>query len=203
MKEEVEMKKLAILLVLGLALPAWASLIYDYGWEDGGTVLGVYNLVTAANVVAPDPVHAGAHSLRLTKGDASTDQAYVAWIKGLTTGDQVTVSFWGYDTTSGNPSLRIWAHYNDSPTDPMQFDTSASGSSTYTGSTGWTQLSYTWTMPAGHTGLMIEARAYGAINAQLWVDDIRVTAPDTATVRFAPEPTGLLLLAFLGLFRRR
>jgi MYXO-CTERM domain-containing protein len=180
----------------------------SYGWEDGGTIMGQFpaNTLDAANVTDPDPVHGDSYSLKLTKLATGTLQAYVAWVRGLQDGDLVTGSFWVYDTTpTTNPSGRIWAHWNDDPNDVMGFNTSASGSTTYSGTDPWSQLSYSWTVSGGHTGLVIETRVYGAIADSIWVDDIDVTVPDHATVTFAPEPAGLALLSLglVCLHRRR
>ena len=90
------------LAVLVVSVPALATTV-TYGWEDGGTILGQYGDLTATNVMAPDPVYAGEHSLHVLDEAASgTPQAFVAWITGLTDGDVVDVCFWRYGTTPGS-----------------------------------------------------------------------------------------------------
>jgi hypothetical protein len=179
--------------VLLLAVPAFAVVTVTYGWEDGGTVLGMSpaNGLACTNVAAPDPVYAGLHSLKCNELATGTKQAYVAWIRGLVDGSQVHVELYAYDTTVGvNPSGRIWAHYNDSPTNVMQSNGSASGPNFYSGGTGWTNdvaTNYTWTMAGGHTGIVIEFRCYGAIGDNVWADEMTITAPDGATI-VVPEP---------------
>ncbi len=154
----------------------------SYGWEDGvGTILGKFNEITASNAGAPDPVQAGSRSLKLVRGAGTTPQAYVAWIKGLVDGDEVTVSFWRYDDTAQNgtsstpPSCRIWGHWNDNPNDVMGFNTSAGGNEDYGLGLGWDQVQHTWTVSGGHTGLVVEARLYSNDGDTVWVDDIAVT----------------------------
>lgn len=211
-KEETIMKKMAVLAAaLMLAASATHALTVTYGWEDGGTVLGVYGTALASNVSSP--VNTGTKSLKLVDNSSGsgTPQAYVAWIKGLADGDVVTAGFWRYDTTIGSsPSTRIWAHWNDSPTDVMGYAGSAGGNSDYGTTSGWQELSWSWTVSGGHTGLVIEARTYSDGQDTVWIDDLSVTAPDTATIvtPAVPEPGALLALmsGIVGLFgfvRRR
>jgi hypothetical protein len=183
----------------------------SYGWEDGvGTVLGMFPTdgQIATNVGAPDPVYAGERALKLVDNAASgTPQGYAAWIIGLQDGDQVTGSVWRYDTTPGtSPSGRIWGHYTNGTID--DYAGSAGGQSDYGPGTGWDQTSWTWTFDAAsdptRTGLVIELRTYSSPGDTVWFDDISVTAPDHATIIFAPEPASLLLvLGGLALVRRR
>jgi hypothetical protein len=193
------MKKLFLVLaVVCFAAPsAWAGTITRcYSWEDGQTVLGTYPTtgITCTNVLSP--VHTGLRALEIVRTSSTTTQAYVAWVKNLTTGDQVTGIFWAYDvTTGGNPSVRIWAHYGSS-TDVTLAKGSASGPADYSGvPPGWgtvpntppTPIPYLWTFaPTDLTAdaLIIEVRSYGtAAGANTnWVDDITVTAPDRAGV---------------------
>lgn len=207
---------ISALLVVGLCVSAQATQIVNYGWEDGGTTLGwmtgAPNTDTLANVT--DIVHDGSSSLKLTSPDATNSYNNIAWIKGLTAGDVVTASIWVYDTTpagtgTGSPSGRIWGHYNDSATDVTVSNGSASGNSTYSDGTGWSQLSYTWTIGAGHTGLVVEARMYdsttggGKPGDAIWIDDLSVTAPDAATVVLpTPEPATMAILGLGALALR-
>jgi len=182
------MKKMLLVFVIAcfIAPSAWA-LTMCYGWEDLGTILGQYPAtgLTATNVTTQ--AHTGLHSLYLVRTSSSTTQGYVAWVKGLTTGDVITGIFWAYDTTAaGNPSARIWAHYANS-TDVMSSLGSASGPADYSGvPLGWGTVpnvaAYTWTFaPAGAAdALIIEVRSYGNVAPLngVWIDDITVTAPD-------------------------
>ena len=108
----------SILLMAALANAATVN----YSWEDGHTILGGYgNLVNPMNVsTANDPLangglggtvnpSTGSSMLQLTESPHySTPQAYIAFVKGLTDGDVVTASFFGWDSTPGvSPSLRI------------------------------------------------------------------------------------------------
>lgn len=191
------MKKLFLVFaaVCLMAPAAWA-LTGTYGWEDCGTILGNYPAtgITGTNVTTT--VHTGMRALELVRTNTATTQAYVAWIKGLTTGDVVTGIVWIYDTTSGaNPSGRIWAHYGSS-TDVTAAYGSVSGPADYSGFVlGWGQVPnsgtpYAWTFgtpaptnPAADA-IIIEIRSYGySVGANtIWVDDIEITAPDRAGV---------------------
>jgi len=202
------MKKLLLLTaVVCLMAPAAWALTGIYGWEDCGTVLGTYpndgTGITCTSVT--DRAHTGTHSLYVVRTHATiTTQAYVAWIKGLVTGDVVTGIFWAYDTTAGTgayPSVRIWAHYCDS-VNPNSYVSSASGSADYSGvPLGWGTVpnaaAYSWTFNnATATALMIEVRSYGytaPLNG-VWIDDIEVTAPTRGGVEIvfpAPGPSAV------------
>jgi len=169
------------------AVPAAAQQTQTFDWEDGTTtVLYTYpdaDSILSSNVGAPDPVNGGSRSLRLEDNAASgTPQVYIAWISGLTDGDQVTASFWRYDDTPGAaPSCRIWGHWNDDPGDIAGYDGSAGGNSDYGQGLGWDQTSHTWTVADGHTGLVIEVRTYSSDGDTVWIDDLEVTIPGTAT----------------------
>ncbi|MGB7581032.1 MAG: PEP-CTERM sorting domain-containing protein [Sedimentisphaerales bacterium] len=200
------------LLVIGMCMSAQATQTVVYSWENGGTILGTgtsNNTVIATNVT--NEVYDGSKSLELDDTTSTAAYTYLAWVQGLNAGDTVTASFWVYDTTpSGSPSGRIWGHYDNSATNPLEYDGSASGNSTYSGATPWTQLSYTWTMPAGDTGFVLECRIYSSgatpapsptTPASIWVDDLSITAPDYATVVLpTPEPATLALLGLGSLF---
>ncbi len=155
-----------------------------FGWENPAvTVLYTYpasDSILSTNVTTP--VHNGSRSLQLEDNLASgTPQVYLVWITGLTDGDQVIGSFWRYDTTpSAAPSCRIWGHWNDGATIDV-YTASASGQSDYGPGTGWDQATYTWTVADGHTGLVIEVRTYSNAGDTVWIDDLEVTIPDTAT----------------------
>lgn len=181
-------KLLALLAVLAFSQMAMAQQTADYGWEDTATLLGMYPDSVVIDDIAttpPGPVHTGSQSLELEKALSGTGQAYVAWIVGLSDGEEVTASFWCYDISdTGYPSGRIWAHWNDDPNDPQGYSGSAGGNSTYTSGIGWEQLEQSWIVESGHTGIVIEARFYGDPGTFLWFDDVSVTAPATAEIRF-------------------
>jgi hypothetical protein len=183
------MKKVTISLVAAavvalFALPVAAQGTQACGWEDGtSTILGFFgNLVNPTNVGAPEPVHTGARSLRVTESpEGGTPQAFVAFIEGLTDGDMISASFWGWDDTpSASPSLRIWGHYALSG-DINSYAGSAGGNSTYTDGTGWSQVSMDWTFDSdGGTrdALIVEARLYSPTGEEpdYYVDDVEVTS---------------------------
>jgi len=224
------MRKLAcILSVAALCAATTVAATDSYGWEDGvGTILGSYgNLVDPTNVSGPQQGQAGSEPDFTCPGpnsgerylhvaeepQYSTPQAYIAWIIGLADGDTIDASFFGYDVTAGSsPSLRIWGHYTTSD-DIENFQGSASGSDLYTTGIGWEQLSHTWTFDSdggARDALVVEARLYstpstGENRTDYFIDDVSVTAPDGATIIFAPEPSSLLLLGLglVGLLRRR
>ncbi len=177
------------LLVLPFLFAVPANAVVGYGWEDGvGTILGSYgNLGSATNVATT--VHTGSRALELVESpEGGTPQGYVARICGLTDGDVVTASFWGYDLTPGaSPSLRIWGHYDDNCTN-VAYAGSASGSTTYTDGSGWSQVSYTWVFDSSlgtRSSLTVEARLYSSTGGggdTFYVDDVEVSAPAGAVV---------------------
>jgi len=153
----------------------------------------------------------GTHYLHVAEDPhTGTPQAYVAYVQNLVNGDVVTASFFGYDTSAGQgttvtfPSLRIWAHYalNDSitsyngsaiPSTPNPLYTSGSPA-------GWciTQWTINFGTDGSPTGnpqaLVIEARLYSVPvtsdpnHTDYWIDYVRVSAPDHATITF-PGPS--------------
>ena len=178
---------LVLALGCGLAAIATATTIIDYGWEDDGTVLGIYPdpllpSIIATNVASwnGDPVHGGNFSLKLEDNNPSgTPQAFVALLWNLRDGDEITVGFWRYDTTpSAAPSVRIWGHWNDDlPGDIYGYSGSADGELDYGPGTGWDYTFFTFTV-AGNTGLVIEARTYSIPGDTVWIDDLHIEMPD-------------------------
>ncbi len=186
------MKWFGTVLTVGLMIAPCMARADDFGWEDGtSTILGMYPAaaVTATNAV--DQHHdGGARSLKLLRNSATTAEAFVAWVTGLTDGDVVTASFWRYDTTPGaGPSCRIWGSYTYGG-GINRYAGGAGGNESYGSETGWDQTSYTWTFDSdGGTrdGLRIEARVYSASGAIVWVDDISVTA-SAGTIYLPNDP---------------
>jgi hypothetical protein len=182
---------LTIIAILALATAVQAQTTACYSWEDGGTSLGDYGLVS----YSVDGTHAsdGFFGLSVAEVGSGTGQIYVAYICGLNEGDVVTASFDVYDESAGSvyTSTRIWGHYA-LPGDVNSYAGSAGGNSTYSDGLGWNNLSYTWTIPALKTCLVVEVRPYGASpfdQAPNWVDNLCVTAPDNASIQF---PGGLV-----------
>jgi hypothetical protein len=174
---------ITLLVIFAFSQIALADITVDYGWEGTETILGMYPESGVIAQIATDPVHGGSQSLYLERVSESTPQAYIAWIVGLSDGDEVTGSFWRYDITPGTaPSCRIWAHWNDDPGDVYGHNGSASGNSDYGEGLGWDETSYTWTVVEGHTGIVIEARIYSNPGDIVWIDDMTITAPDGATI---------------------
>ena len=186
-----------------------------WDWEDGAsTILGSYgNLAYASNVY--DPLGSGSRVLEIHEDPLSgTPQAFVAWITGLTDGDEITGSFWGLGDGVTDAKTRIWGHYTTAGGDIDAYDGSASGNSSYSGA-DWTLLENTWTFNGdggNHGGLVIEARIYGYSGGSYtaWVDDLNVSVNDVdgsggIVIHFAPipAPSALALLGIAGLARRR
>jgi hypothetical protein len=205
---EEEMKKLFVIALVLIAVPAFAQQTLNYSWEDGGTILTSYgNLVDDTNVsgaqtgddsvggtyTCPGAVD-GTYYLHVAEEPiGGTPEAFVAWVTGLQEGDIVDAMFYGYDVTPGaSPSLRIWGGYTSDPLDVDSYHGSAGGNSDYTAGTGWDLVSHSWTFNAdggNHDGLTIKARLYsGSVGPRgdFWVDDVTVTAPLHATIHF-PE----------------
>jgi hypothetical protein len=197
-----------IALIAVVALPAHAQFTCSYSWEDGGTILSSYgNLVDATNVTGPQTGSQGSTLPDYTcpgayDGDSylhiaedphsGTPEAYVAWVTGLTDGDVVTASFYGYDTTPGaSPSLRIWGGYTAVGGTVDDYAGSAGGNLDYTAGTGWDYLEYSWTFDSdlgSRDGLVVKVRLYSTPSTSdpdhtdYWVDLVTVTAPTTACV---------------------
>jgi hypothetical protein len=179
-----------LVLVSGVA---WSDTAL-YGWEDGGTVLGMSGTGTPPIIVSnvTDPVHGGIRSLRLQDNSPTgTPAAFVAFIWNLLDGDVVEASFWRYDTTPvASPSCRIWAHWNDElPSNPDGYSGSAGGNDDYGPGTGWDETSWSWTVVDGHTGLVIECRTYSVSGDTVWLDDLVIRAPWHALVQV---PSGVI-----------
>lgn len=189
------MKKItmALVAILAFALPAAAQNSAGCGWEDGvSTILGFYgNVANPANVT--NVVHSGSHALYVEEApEGGTPQVYLAYIEGLTDGDTVTASFWGYDDTpAASPSWRIWGHYALSG-DVNSYAGSAGGSDTYTDGTGWSQVSWTWTFDSSggtRDALVVEGRLYSITGTPVtpyYADDLEVsTSSSSATITLA------------------
>jgi len=205
------MKKLFVIALVLIAVPAFAQQTLNYSWEDGGTILGSYdNLCCDTNVSGaqtgsqgyglPDYTCPGAVDgtsyLHVAEEPVSgTPQAFVCWVDGLLEGDVVDAMFYGYDLTPGaSPSLRIWGSYTATGGDVNSYHGSAGGNDAYTAGTGWDLVSHSWTFFAdggAHGGLVIQARLYSPTipardqdHVDFWIDDITVTAPPYATIHF-------------------
>lgn len=179
--------------MLALAFSATAA-TETCGWEGTDTVLGTYAGMLAT-IETVEPIHTGNQSLELEQTESAdgNTQAYVAWITGLADGDVVSASIWRYDITPESaPSGRIWAHWNDDPSDITAYNGSASGNADYGTGAGWDLTEHEWTVVDGHTGLVIEFRVYSAPGDIVWVDDLTVTAPETANIIVPENGTALV-----------
>lgn len=182
--------RVSIFLAAVLAAAAYTGTV-TFGWEGSETVLGLYGTGTPPIVatLVTAPVHGGTQALSLEDNSPTgTPQAYVAWIVGLSDGDEITASFWRYDVTPGStpPSSRIWGHWNDDPDDLYGYNGSAGGNNDYGPGTGWDMVEHTWTVADGHTGLVVEIRTYSEPGDTVFIDDLTVTAPTGATI-WTPE----------------
>lgn len=197
------MMKKAVLAFAAMGLMTGAAnaqhLMGTYDWEDGGTVLGVFeDGAVVRTESSTEQAHGGAKSLKFVEETlGGTPQAYIAYIENLTDGDTITAGAWVYDTTpGGNPSGRIWAHYAN-PGDVYSYRGSASGNSTYSDGSGWSYLEWTWDFNADcgnpngcREALVIEIRLYSGVDGDaVYVDDVSVDVVSS---------TGIATLTFPG-----
>ncbi len=189
------------LLLLTLPLTALAQQTVTCGWEGSETILGNYGDILAS-IETTSPIYNGTQSLKLVDdAESGTPQAFIGWVTGLDDGDTVAVTVWRYDDTpSSAPSSRLWAHWNDDPGDIGGYNGSAGGLSDYGPGTGWDMAEYEWTVVDGHTGLVIEIRTYSNPGDTVWMDDLTVTAPSTATI-LVPSDTVALERQSWGLIK--
>ncbi|MFH1853043.1 MAG: lamin tail domain-containing protein [Candidatus Neomarinimicrobiota bacterium] len=185
---------LVVLCIISLFAFLSAQVTTSYSWEDGGTILSYYGTVAnPANVGSTGGVDPYDGSAMLTVSESplsSTPQAFIAFIENLNEGDVVTASFYGYDNTpDASPSLRIWGGYALNG-DIDSYQGSASGPTSYTNGSGWSQSSFTWTIAAGMEALVVQARLYSGTEdpTVYFIDLVSVTAPATATVTYPSPP---------------
>ena len=201
------MKTLLMLLALAaLVVPAIAQQTATFGWDGvdvlalgyyGTPVDGDYPILASLEDGTEVPVFDGSHSLKaVDHASDGTPQLFAAFVHNLRPGDEVYGQVYRYDITPTTaPSGRIWGHWNDSLGEPWediaQYDGSASGQGSYGEDEGWGPVEYTWVVPEGHQGLIIELRTYSVAGDTVWFDNLTVTAPDHAFIRFpGDEPVG-------------
>ena len=213
----------AAIVAIACAQSANADISASYGWEDGGLSLGGYNN-SNLNIFSntnPNFVHSGSRSLGLTEEpNSGTPQTYVGFVTGLSDGDVIDVSLWGWDDTeSTSPSTRLWGGYATSD-DITNYSGSASHGggaySTGTAENPWGEMTASWTFDSDggeRDALVIQVRFYaenssGPETNTLWVDDltINVSGADLSGVVIntpVPAPGALALLGLAGLAGRR
>ena len=171
-----------------------------YSWEDGGTILGSYgNLANPANVGPTDGVapYDGDYMLTVSEDPIDgTPQAFIAWVTDISSGDEITACFYGYDTTAGSsPSMRIWGNWSNND-DITSYSGSADGNESYTAGNGWDQVCHTFSTSQENweegDALVVQARLYSSSSAtdpvQYYIDLVEVTTTSTtATIHF-PGP---------------
>jgi len=179
-----------IFALLGLGV-SYASQSVTFDWEDGTSdALGVYGNAVVAN--STEQAHGGTHSLKVTETPlGGTPQAFVWWVTGLVDGDIITATFYVYDTTpSDEPSGRIWGHYTSDPNDISTYSGSASGDTTYSDGSGWSQMTYTWTFAdsGDDDGLVVETRIYSDTDGQfIYVDDATIEVSSDTAIIHSPD----------------
>ncbi|HOX24669.1 MAG TPA: hypothetical protein PLL30_02770 [Candidatus Krumholzibacteria bacterium] len=188
-----------------LTMPVLAEQSYFYDWYDSSAdYLGCFGFDLVAQVTAaadyPEirkDANGGSREdcgLELVKNTSLADGValgFLATVWNLQEGDQVTASIWRYDPYSGMPYFRLWAHYNDALVqasdargqDMEAYDGNCQGNNSFGLQNGWEYFEHTWTIEAGHTGLVIDAAIFGDLYATVYVDDFWIWVPDHADVR--------------------
>jgi hypothetical protein len=196
-----------------MATSAIADISASTGWEDtsADALLGTYGNVYDWGYETADPFSGNSSLFMVEDPVNGTPQGFCAWITGLSEGDTVTATMWMKGASNGvdnDGKGRLWGHYTTND-DIFTYEGSASGSGDYAGAGGvWEQAMHTWTIEAGQTALVVEARmySYGA-NTLLLGDDLTVsTNNDGASITLAgviPAPGALALLGLAGLAGRR
>lgn len=188
-------KSLITLALIGLlAMPAMAAQTYTYDWSGDADYLGTFFTDASGELYGlQDHTGDGGGCLLLTKNTYGGGYAlgFIASVWGLQEGDEVTVSCWRYDNNSAMPYFALWAHYNDAleeagdarGQDMAVDDGNCYGDQKLGVQNGWEEYTHTWTVEAGHTGLVIDAQVFGYGGHQMMVDDLSITVPDHASVR--------------------
>jgi hypothetical protein len=179
---------LGLVVILAFANASGAGTMVDYGWEDEGTVLGVYPdpdlpslIATCVSAEDGNQVFSGSYSLRLEMNESSGHATvFLAFVWNLVDGNEIFAHFWRYDDTPASfPHVRITAHWNDGlPADPYRDDGPAGGNEDYGPGEGWDQSDWHWVVSGGHTGAVIEARVDGAPGDVVWIDDFWIDVWD-------------------------
>ncbi len=208
------MKALGVGIAAAFALTtlatAGALVEADYGWEDGGTILGSYGNLGSAENEYWDADRGNV--LALTEDPTGgTPQAYVAWVTGLADGDVIDASFLGLGDGVDTSKVRIWGHYTNVGGDITSYGGSAGGNSAYSGAE-WTELGHSWTFDSNggqRDGLVVEARLYtysGQTGTTGYVDNLHVSVFGAAIEGVVinvpgpvPAPAALALLGLAGL----
>ena len=176
----------------------------SYDWEDGGSYLGTSgNIDEVLSGNSDEQSRSGLYSLKIVENPiGGTPQAWVAWITGLQDGDVIDASFWVWDDTpNASPRGRIWAHYGLASDGIGSNEGSASGNSTYSGSSLWSELSHQWIFNSNggeRDSLIIEVRMYSPSGdpvdpPTIYVDDLTVSVeaanPDGVGINVPAPPT--------------
>ena len=158
----------------------------NYGWENNPAEAALGIRVVAPGGMTAEATDAlarhGKYSLLLTEDpEFGTPEAYIAHVKNLETGDQVTVTVFINPYSDGLAKGRLWAHYS-TDSDPDTVLLNADGNYQYAEMWTWNSLSFTWTVPAGYTALVPKIRLFSLGQNYLFVDDVTVTVPKHAVV---------------------
>ena len=184
-------------------------------WEDptAEAILGSTGNVGGYGYHDQD-AYGGSSSLFILESPvAGTPEAYVAYVTGLQPGDAVYASMW-FKGEGVVGKGRLWGHYANADIDAE--DGSAGGAISYAGiGNEWEKSSYTWTVPEGKTGLVIEARTYSYGQDDLLLADdlfvgvnsttasIQIAGQSSAPVVPGPAAAGMALGGLVAVRRRR